>query len=535
MIRRLQLGESERRIAVDMNLSLLTVRKYARLAKQNGYLEPGGQLPSDAELQVALGPGVQAPRQVSSVEPYRKQVEEWRRQGVEMTAIWQRLQENYGFKGAYGSVLRFVHRLEPKQPEALVRVHSEPGEDLQVDFGSVGMLYDPVTQHMRKAYVFVATLGYSRHQYAELVFDQKVGTWIALHKRAFEFFGGVPKRIIPDNLKAAVTKALVHDPVLGEAYRQLALHYGFLMSPTIPHTPQHKGKVESGVHYVQRNFIAGQEFLDILVANEHLLEWVLKVAGLRKHGTTAEAPLYLFNEFERAALRPLPAIPFQLLEIRTVKVHPDCHVVIAGSFYSVPFKYVGQALVAHVSEKLMEIYSGTELVSSHIRSTRPGQWHTHLKDYPPAKAAYLIRTPAYCRELAAKIGPSVQQVIEYLLADRPLDRLRTVQAILHLEESVGPKRLEGACARALYFGVLNYREIKKISMLLWIVSPCHKLRLCSQRLAISLPEQRKNSSESLPNADDLFQPTRLCHRCRRTASCRTILRLRPPYQGPNHP
>jgi hypothetical protein len=145
-----------------------------------------------------------------------------------------------------------------------------------------------------------------------------------------------------------------------------------------------------------------------------------------------------------------------------VKVHPDCHVVIAGSFYSVPFKYVGQTLAAHVSENMVEIYCGTELVSNHVRATKPRQWHTHLNDYPPAKAAYLIRTPAYCRELAAKIGPSAQEVIEYLLADRPLDRLRTVQAILHLEESVGPKRLEGACARAVYFGVLNYREIKKI-------------------------------------------------------------------------
>ena len=216
------------------------------------------------------------------------------------------------------------------------------------------------------------------------------------------------------------------------------------------------------MHYVQRNFVAGQEFSDAQAANGHLREWILNTAGLRKHGTTGEAPLYLFNKFERAALLPLPATPFQLLEIRTVKVHPDCHVVIAGSFYSVPFKYVGQALVAHVSEKLVEVDSGTELVSSHIRSTQPSQWHTHLNDYPPAKAAYLIRTPAYCRELAAKIGPSIQQVIEYLLADRPLDRLRTVEAILHLEESVGPKRLEAACARALYFGVLNYREIKKI-------------------------------------------------------------------------
>lgn len=379
-----------------------------------------------------------------------------------MTAIWLRLQENYGFKGSYGAVLRFVHRLEPRPVEAVVRVQSEAGEDLQVDFGAVGLLYDPLTQRLRRAYVFVATLGYSRHQYAELVFDQKVGTWIALHKHTFEFFGGVPKRVIPDNLKAAVKEALVHDPVLGEAYRRLALHYGFLISPTLPHTPQHKGKVESGVHYIQRNFMAGQEFLDSEVANEHLRLWIFNTAGVRKHGTTAEAPLYLFNEFERPALQPLPPQPFQLLEIRTAKVHPDCHVVISGSFYSVPFAFVGQVLTAHVSENFVEIYHGQELVSSHVRSTQPGKWQTHLEDYPPAKAAYLIRTPHYCRTQASQIGPATLQVVEHLLAERPLDRLRTAQAILQLEESVGPKRLEAACARAVYFGVLNYRQIKLI-------------------------------------------------------------------------
>jgi transposase len=190
IIQRLQLGESERRIAQDMGISRATVHKYHEIAKQKGYLEKPEAKPSDGELKQALGPGVQAPRQVSTVEPYRKAIVEWVKQGVEMTAIWLRLQENFTYTGGYSSVRRFVHRLEPIEPEVFIRVHSEPGEDLQVDFGSVGQLYDPVSQRLRTAYVFVATLGYSRHQYAELVFDQKVATWLALHKRAFAFFGG---------------------------------------------------------------------------------------------------------------------------------------------------------------------------------------------------------------------------------------------------------------------------------------------------------------------------------------------------------
>jgi len=462
IIRRLQLGESERRIARDMHISRGTVRKYHELTKEKQYLEKTSELPSDSDLAGILGTGVQVGHQPSTVEPYRAKIQEWLQQGVEMTAIWLRLQENYGYTGGYSSVRRFVHRLEPVEPEVFIRVQSAPGEEMQVDFGTVGQLYDPVAKRLRTAYVFVATLGYSRHQYAELVFDQKIATWIALHKRAFEYFGGVPVRVIPDNLKAAVRQALVHDPLLGEAYRRLALHYGFLISPTIPHTPRHKGKVESGVHYVKRNFFAGQEFVDIDVANLHLRNWIVNTAGVRKHGTTSEAPLQLFLETEKACLALLPVQPFQLLEIHTVKVHPDCHVVISKSFYSVPFGYVGQELAAHVSENFVELYQGQKLVSSHPRSTRAGQWQTRLDDYPPAKAAYLIRTPLYCKKLAAKIGPSTLQVVEQLLADRPLDRLRSVQAILQLEESVGAKRLEAACARATHFGDVRYRQIKLI-------------------------------------------------------------------------
>jgi len=379
-----------------------------------------------------------------------------------MMAIFERLRDDYGYTGSYSSVRRFVRRLRPRQPRVVVRVHTAPGEEAQVDFGPVGQLYDPATGRLRTAYVFVATLCYSRHQYAELVFDQKTPTWIALHRRAFESWGGVPKRIVPDNLKAAVLEALVYDPVLGEAYRRMAQHYGFIISPTRPHTPEHKGKVENGVHYVQRNFMAGQQFADIRQANERLKIWVRERAGTRDHGTTHEPPLRLFTEHEQAVLLPLPVEPFILCEIKPVKVHPDCHVTIAGSFYSVPHPYVGQTLDAHIGERIVQLFHGQTLVASHERSLQRGKWSEHLEHYPPDKAAYLQRTPDRCRQIAARLGSATQQVVETLLAERPLDRLRSVQAILRLEETVGPKRLEAACARALYFGDPRYRRIKEI-------------------------------------------------------------------------
>jgi transposase len=463
ILHRLRCGQSERQIAKDLGLSRPTVHKYKVMAEEEGFLE-GGKAPDAKELAAVLGPAPQPPKIPSTLEPHREKVERMLDQGVEMTAMWQRLRDDYGYTGSYSSVRRFVHRLRPPDTsrEAGIRVHTEPGEEMQVDFGSVGKLFDPVSGRLRTAYVFVATLCHSRHQYAELVFDQKAATWIGLHRRAFEFIGGVPRRVKPDNLKAAVLQALVYDPVLGEAYRRMALHYGFLISPAAPGEPQQKGKVENGVHYVKRNFMAGQDFADIHFANQRLLVWVREVAGVRRHGTTHKAPLFLFEEYERTALQSLPEEPFVLREIRPVKVHPDCHVVIDGSYYSVPYAWVGKTLDAYIHERLVEIYAGYELVTTHVRLREKGQWSTRMDDYPPFKATYLIQTPDYCRHTAARLGPATVQVVEHLLADRPLDRLRSVQAILRLEDTVGSKRLEDACARAAYFGDLRYRRIKEI-------------------------------------------------------------------------
>ena len=259
-----------------------------------------------------------------------------------------------------------------------------------------------------------------------------------------------------------MSKALIHDAVLGEAYRQMALYYGFMISPTRPYTPRHKGKVENGVHYVQRNFMAGRTFADIYCANRQLKTWIEEVAGVREHGTTHEAPLKLFKEFEQASLLRLPTEPFSLCEIRTAKVHPDCHVVVSGSFYSAPYIYVGHKLDVYVRERVVELYQGQKLVATHVRCQKPGQWQTRPEHYPEHKLAFLQRTPDFCRQVAARLGPATSQVVETLLSERPLDRLRSVQAILRLEESVGAGRLEAACERAVYYADLRYRRIKDI-------------------------------------------------------------------------
>lgn len=159
---------------------------------------------------------------------------------------------------------------------------------------------------------------------------------------------------------------------------------------------------------------------------------------------------------------PLPVEPFELRETRSVKVHPDCHVVIDGSYYSVPYAQVGARLDAFVGERVVELFRGTGLIATHPRATRKGSWQTRLEHYPAQKAAFLERTPQFCRSLAERIGPAASEVVGQLLADRPLDRLRAVQGIRGLVETVGRTRLEAACRRALAFGDPRYRRIKEI-------------------------------------------------------------------------
>jgi transposase len=462
IIYRLRKGESPRAIGREVGFAKNTVKKYRDLAGEAGLLDLEKPLPDAAMIGELLGPPPRPRHMRSTVEPFAEVVESLVEQKVEMMAIWQRLRDEHGYRGSYSSVRRFVSGLRPKRPEAICRIETEPGEEAQVDFGSVGWQWDGKEGRRRRAWAFVMTLSWSRHQYVECVFDQKVETFVRCHERAFAWFGGVPERVVIDNLKAAVLVHDLHDPVLGEPYRRFAQHYGFIISPNRPRTPKHKGKVESGVHYVKRNFLAGRDFADLEALNARARRWVLEVAGRRCHGTTREAPLGRFELVERSVLKPLPEEGFDLVAAYRAKVHRDCHVVVNSRYYSVPSYLIGKQVEVYVGRRVVEIYEGTTLVSTHLVARKPGERRTRMDHYPAEKRAYLENPPARCRERAREIGEACAEVVDGLLDDRPYDRLRSVQALLRLAEEFGKERLEAACARALAYGDGRYRRIKGI-------------------------------------------------------------------------
>ncbi len=438
-----------------------TVKQYVRWAKEHGFLQ--GELPLEKDLAKAWEDGEKStPVPAHALEALKGIIQEWLKEDFTLIRIQEMLQERHGWKGSYSTLKRYTEPFRNEKP-AYVRLEVAPGEEAQVDFGLLGRLWDETRGKQAKAWVFVMTLSHSRHMYAEIVFAQDVRTWIACHRRAFEFFNSVPKKIVIDNLKSAIVKAALYDPLANRTYVECANHYGFIISPCRVATPRHKGKVERGVPYVRNSFFKGRSFQGRTDANHQLRDWVMNKAGLRDHGTTRLQPLAVFQSVEQKALLPLPTAAYHPTFFKEATLHPDCHVVVEGSYYSAPYRLRGQKLLAQLTDTTVDIFLKHECVASHAKATRKGTWRTNPGHYPPEKAVFLERTPQWCLKQAQAIGPNTHQLIQLLLEhSHPLDHLRKAQGILRLREKYLPSRLEAACLRALHFGNYTYQSIKNI-------------------------------------------------------------------------
>ena len=462
ILARMRQGESNRRLA---KTGLIGRNKAAALrstAQRHGWLETTTPLPDDQELaRVLTAPATR--QQDSSIDPFAEKVKGWHSQGISGTVIHRTLQEKFGFTGSYSAVRRFLQKLQKdKPPEATVMLDHEPGDSAQVDFGAGPLIVDVFTGEEFKTWFFVMTLAWSRHQYAEMIRDQKILTWLGCHRRALAFFGGVPARIVIDNPKAAITRACWRDPAVQRSYADFAEGYGFLISPCPPREPKKKGIVEAGVKYVKRNFLPLKNFRSLADANQQLQRWNREIASVRIHGTTRQQPIQLFNETERHLLKPLPDRPPEPAIWAQVKLHGNCHVQFEKSFYSAPFRLVRQELWLQATEHSIKLFKNHQLVAVHTRLKRPGQKSTCNDHLPPNAQAYLMRDPQWCIKQADDIGPFCRALIDYLFSDRVLDNLRAAQGIVRFKNKYGKERLEAACRRALFYDNPRYQTVKTI-------------------------------------------------------------------------
>jgi transposase len=463
VIVRMRLGESDR----DIGRSRLIGRKKAawlrQIAQREGWLDRSLPVPDEAAIAAALPTPEPRDSSVSLVARHAEVVRGWWEEGIQGVAIHQALVRTYGFTGSYSSVHRFLAGLEAKTPRPTVMMDYPPGDAAQVDFGAGPKLLDPRRGQVVPTWFFVMTLCWSRHQYAEFVTDQRVATWLSCHRRALEWFGGRPGRLIIDNPKCAITKACYHDPEVQRSYHDFAEGYGFAIAPCPAADPRKKGQVESGVKYVKGNFLPTREFRDLPHANAQLTDWVLTTAGLRIHGTTKEQPLVRFEEVERALLQPLPDVPPQIVTWVLAPLHPNCRLEVERCYYTAPFSLIGKKLWVCLGPATVQIFDEHVLVAIHPRQFRPGSVSTVEDHLPPHAVAYRMQTPQWCLHKAAAIGPCTRALVEALFAHRVLDNLRAAQGVVaSLPKRFTPARVEAACARALAFDSPKYRTVKTI-------------------------------------------------------------------------
>ena len=474
IVRLHRLKRSSRAIARQLTMGRNTIKGYLEALSKAGVLEGDpDDLPGFEVLRAIVQehiPTKKAPQQTSSVERWKPEINSLRKKGAKPTAIhdWLRLEEPE-YEGSVSAVKRMCLRLEreegPKASAVAIPVETAAGEVAQVDFVYAGKRYDPGQGVLRRSWLFVMTLGFSRHMYVDLVFDQKIETWCRLHVEAFEYFGGVPKVIVPDNLKSAVIRAAFgvdDEPVLNRTYRELARHYGFQIDPTPPRAPQKKGKVERSGGYVKRNFLATWESVDIAGDRRQLRRWNEQIAAVRRHGTTGRPPIELFEEEEREALLSLPRARWERVVWKKATLHADSHVQIDYAFYSAPWRFLHQELWVRCTAHSVSIYHEDEHLHTHGRVPR-GKRSTVEEHLPEHRRDLRHRSREHWIRRATSVGADVVKLAEAIFdSDDVLYQLRKVQSVIRHLETFPPERAQAAARRALHFDCLEYREIKSI-------------------------------------------------------------------------
>jgi transposase len=447
-------GWSNRKIARELGIHRTTVAAYL---KSKPTQVPAG---SDDRGE-AVGDQESDEPSRSHCGPYRETILAKLDQGLSAQRVFQDLVEEDGFPHGYDSVKRFVRSLRGTRELPFRRMECDAGAEAQVDFGQAAPVIDENGKR-RRPHLLRVVLSHSRKGYCEAIDRQTTENFIRCLENAFWHFGGVPKTLVIDNLRAAVKKADWFDPELNPKMESFSRHYGTVILPTKVRTPRHKGKVERGVDYAQENALRGRTFKSLRQQNEHLWHWESSVADTRVHGTTREQVAKAFRERERAALLPLPQERFPFFHEAERTVHRDGHVAVEKAFYSAPPEYLGRKVWVRWDARLLRIYNQKmEQVALHAR-TEPGCFSTQSRHIHQEKISGVEHGAAYWLAKIAFIGPKTRDWGAAMLQARGVEGIRVLMGLWQLADKNSHETIEQVCETALSYGAYKLRVLREL-------------------------------------------------------------------------
>lgn len=472
MFRHWHAGRSQVQIHDALGIDRKTIRKYVAPAVDEG-LQPAPEETFDEQLwrerierwfPELTDPSARA-LSWDRIAEHRDWIAEQLDVPVTVATIAQRLRDDRGVEVSESTVRRYIatafaeQRLEDKV--TVPRGAVDPGSEAQIDYGKLGMWLDPATGRRVAVWVFAMILSCSRALFIQPVVRMDQTSWNASHIAAFEFFGGVPARLVCDNLKTGVIRPDLYDPLINLAYGELAAFYGTLIDPARANKPKDKPRIERPMPYIRDSFWAGRQFESIPQMQREGLRWATEVYGTHKHrGLNGATPSAVFDAVERDALIPLPRRPFEPVVYTVGTVAPDCHVRSGKAFYSVPWRLLGQKVTVRTAGDVVQIFHHDAVVATHVLHYSGRS--TNFEHYPPHKVAHTLRTVTWCRSQAELIGPGAVAIVAELSQVNAIHRLRAIQGIVALRDRYGAGRLDAACTRALEVGDPRYRTVKGI-------------------------------------------------------------------------
>ncbi|MBC7926058.1 MAG: IS21 family transposase [Bryobacteraceae bacterium] len=380
--------------------------------------------------------------------------------------VWEeyRMQHPEGYR--YSRFCELYQRWRKKQ-EVVLRQEHRPGEKLFVDYaGTTIPIQDPATGEVRQAQLFVAVLGASNYTFADVTWTQNLPDWIGSHLRAFEFFGGLPEIVVPDNLKSGVTRSCRYEPGVNITYEEMAGHYGVAVVPARPYKPRDKAKVEVGVQIAGPWILAAlrkQTFFSLGEASRAVAPLLTRLneRAFRKREGSRKS---LFELLERPVVRPLPFERFQYGDWKTARVNIDYHVEFDRHWYSVPYELTQQQVEIRATDTTVEVFHKGIRVASHPRSHIQHKHTTIGEHRPKAHQRHMEWTPSRIAEWASTTGPSTAKVVEQIMATNrhPEQGYRSCLGIIRLGKKYGCQRVETAATRAVLLNACSYRSIRSM-------------------------------------------------------------------------